>query len=179
MALDVTLLHAVNGYAVRHDAFEDPVREYSLLSEPLFLAALAALFLAGLRRAAVAALATSGLAVLLAHVAAMLWNRPRPFAVHDAHAFLSHAADSSFPSDHATAAFAIAVAVLLRHRAAGAVLVVAAAALAFARVAMGVHYPSDVAAGALLGTLSALALWTPPARALFERIPERVRLRPA
>jgi undecaprenyl-diphosphatase len=179
MALDASLLHALNGYAVRHDAFEDPVRDYSVASEPLFLAALAGLAVAGLRRAALAALASAGLAVLLAHVAAMVWNRPRPFVVHDAHAFLAHAADSSFPSDHATAAFAIAVAVLLRHRAIGAVLLAAAAMLAVARVAMGVHYPSDVTAGALLGTLSALALWTPPARRLLDRIPGRTRLRPA
>jgi undecaprenyl-diphosphatase len=33
-----------------------------------------------------------------------------------------------------------------------------------ARVAVGTHYPSDVIAGALIGTLAALFFWLPPIR---------------
>ena len=36
--------------------------------------------------------------------------------------------------------------------------------LAVARVAVGVHYPGDVVAGALLGTLCALFFWLPVVR---------------
>jgi membrane-associated phospholipid phosphatase len=57
----------------------------------------------------------------------------------------------SFPSAHATTSFAAAAAY---RRLVPARLVYAAAALfAFTRPYLGVHYPSDVAAGAVLGTL--------------------------
>ncbi len=53
---------------------------------------------------------------------------------------------------------------MLRNRRWGSVVLVLATVLAFARVAMGVHYPTDVLGGAALGTLSALALWLEPVR---------------
>ncbi|MGN6816789.1 MAG: phosphatase PAP2 family protein [Solirubrobacterales bacterium] len=78
--------------------------------------------------------------------------RARPFVAdpHGVHLFAGHAADPGFPSDHATAAFAIAVAIFLRKRAWGIFALVAATVLSVGRVALGVHYPSDVLAGAAL-----------------------------
>src|SRR6185436_6617170 len=84
--------------------------------------------------------------------------------------FVAHAADSGFPSDHATAAFAIAVAIMLRDRRWGAVALVFATVLAVGRVAMGVHYPSDVLGGAALGALCALLLWLAPVRRSLNRL---------
>jgi len=56
----------------------------------------------------------------------------------------------SFPSAHATTSFAAARA--YRGLAPTAALYVAAGAFALSRPYLGVHYPSDVAAGAVLGT---------------------------
>ena len=80
------------------------------------------------------------------------------------HQFTHHAADAGFPSDHATASFAIATAIVLRNRRWGIGALVLATLLSLTRVAIGVHYPSDVLAGAALGAASALALWQPPIR---------------
>jgi undecaprenyl-diphosphatase len=61
--------------------------------------------------------------------------------------------DPSFPSGHATGSFAVAAFVLMLNRAAGLWLLVLAFFIALSRVALGVHYPTDVAAGAALGTV--------------------------
>jgi undecaprenyl-diphosphatase len=70
--------------------------------------------------------------------------------------------DPSFPSGHAAGIFAFAGFVAMagvevvgsrrRHRTLTAGLFTLAAGVAASRVALGVHYPTDVAAGALLGT---------------------------
>ena len=101
-----------------------------------------------------------------------LVDRARPFVAdpHGVHLFASHAADPGFPSDHATAAFAIAVAIVLRKQAWGIFALVAATVLSIGRVALGVHYPSDVLAGAVLGSAAALVLWLPPLRTRIDRL---------
>lgn len=70
---------------------------------------------------------------------------------------------SSFPSGHAASAAAFATAVTMEYPALGIAVAPAAAAVAYSRVHTGVHWPSDVAAGVLLGTGVALATrrWWP------------------
>jgi undecaprenyl-diphosphatase len=118
------------------------------------------------RRIAVAAAASAAVALAIGAVLSHLVDRARPFVTDPGgvHQFAHHAADAGFPSDHATASFAIATAIVLRNRRWGIVALVLATLLALTRVAIGVHYPSDVLAGAALGAASALALWQPPIR---------------
>jgi undecaprenyl-diphosphatase len=181
--MDLSVLHALNGYLLHHDAVEDPLVFYVNLAEILFLAMLVLAFvLAGghrrieTRRAAVAAGLSAGLALAVAQVLTRIVDRPRPFVAHPAsvHLFAQHAADPGFPSDHATAAFAIGVALLLRNRRWGAIVLVAATVLAVGRVAIGVHYPTDVIGGAVLGTLAAMVLYWPPVRQLLNRLADLV-----
>lgn len=61
--------------------------------------------------------------------------------------------DPSFPSGHAAGTFAFAMFVFMTYRRAGLALAAAATLVASTRVALGVHYPSDVVAGALLGSM--------------------------
>jgi undecaprenyl-diphosphatase len=118
------------------------------------------------RHGVVAAGFSAALALGGAQIISHLWERPRPYVAHaaDAHLFIPASPDPSFPSDHATAAFAIAVALLLRHRRAGILALAMAVVVSVARVAVGTHYPSDVLGGALLGTAAALAFWHPSVR---------------
>lgn len=111
------------------------------------------------RLATASALASAALALLVNQVVSKIWDRPRPFVDHASLAvFASHSTDASFPSDHASAAFAIAVAVLLLHRRTGLAFLGLAAAISVARVFEGVHYPSDILAGAAIGTASAICV---------------------
>jgi len=64
---------------------------------------------------------------------------------------VQHGADNSFPSDHASVAFAVAFAVLALHRRFGLVLLLFAAAVANDRIFVGVHYP---VAGTAHGSLT-------------------------
>lgn len=172
--VDWSVLHALNNFMYQHDGVEDPLLFYVNASEALFIATLAIVFLAARgaahvawRRAAVAAVLSAGLGLAVGKVISELVDRARPFAAdpHGVHLFAAHAADPGFPSDHATAAFAIAVAILLRKRGWGIAALVLATVLSVGRVALGVHYPSDVIAGAALGSAAALTLWAPPLRA--------------
>jgi Membrane-associated phospholipid phosphatase len=88
-----------------------------------------------------------------AHLASMgvkrIVRRPRPAHVAP---LVRTAGRHSFPSSHATSAAAAAVA----YGALGAYVVVPfAAAMCVSRLVVGVHYPTDVAAGAALGAAAA------------------------
>lgn len=74
------------------------------------------------------------------------------------HVLIAHSPDGSFPSDHASAGFAIAVTLLLIHRRWGTIAIVGATVMCYARVFDGVHYPGDVVAGTLIGTAVALGV---------------------
>jgi undecaprenyl-diphosphatase len=177
--MDWSLLHALNDFTAVHDGLEDSLLFYVEASEALFVATLAVVFLCAhgvrrlaWRRATVAAVLSAGLALVIAKVISELVDRARPFVAdpHGVHLFAAHAPDPGFPSDHATAAFAIAVAILLRKRGWGIFALVAATVLAVGRVALGVHYPSDVLAGAALGAAAALVFWWAPLRVRIDAL---------
>jgi undecaprenyl-diphosphatase len=123
------------------------------------------------RRGAVAATAAAGLALLIAQPIANAIDRARPFVAHpsQSHLLVGRSTDPSFPSDHATGAFAIAVAIWLYDRTLGTVFVALAVLMSFARVYVGVHYPGDVVGGAILGAAVALLLRWSPLRRILER----------
>lgn len=97
---------------------------------------------------ALTAMALSSLAVLIINA---LFFRPRPFDGLDGVNLLFYQpTDSSFPSNSAAAAFAIASAVWCVNRRIGAALFAAAAVYGFSRVYVGVHYPADILGGVVI-----------------------------
>ena len=132
------------------------------------------------RRAAMRGVGSLVLASTAANlVAKQLVGRRRPVttAVPIARRLLRAPVTTSFPSGHAASAAAFATAVTLESPWLGAAAVPLAVAVAGSRVYTGVHYPSDVLAGAVLGAgMAALTLrWWPlrddaPARTAPARV---------
>jgi len=79
-------------------------------------------------------------------------NAPRPYEVFDIKPLIiKDTVGQSFPSKHVYSSFAIAMCWLSFSFALGAILVALAFCIACIRVVGGVHFPKDVAAGALIG----------------------------
>jgi undecaprenyl-diphosphatase len=97
------------------------------------------------------ALGAVGAAYLLNVAVKTVFRRRRPLLEH-LPALVRTPTELSFPSSHAAAAFAgaRAYAPLLPG---GRALYAVAAAMGLSRIYLGVHYPSDIAAGAALGTV--------------------------
>ncbi|MGO4275662.1 phosphatase PAP2 family protein, partial [Paenibacillus sp. TAF58] len=118
---------------------------------------------------------------ILAH----FFYRDRPFVTHNVIQLIAHPANASFPSDHATGAFVIAISIWIHRRKDGKLWLALAAGIAFSRVWTGVHYPSDVIGGAVIGIAAAvlihqlfkrssLALWLTKFIQGYEAIESRI-----
>ena len=103
--------------------------------------------------ACISGLSAAAVAMATNQVISHLWERPRPFAAHPVltHLLSAPSPDPSFPSDHAAVAFAIAFAVLAFSRRAGIVFLAFATLIGLSRISLGLHYPSDVVAGLVVG----------------------------
>ena len=81
-------------------------------------------------------------------------RRPRPCTVDPDFALLiARPTSSSFPSTHSAWSFAGAAAIFQNHRKAGLAAFALAALIAFSRMYLFVHFPTDILAGMVLGIL--------------------------
>ncbi|MFD6972028.1 bifunctional phosphatase PAP2/diacylglycerol kinase family protein [Streptomyces sp. NPDC059979] len=124
-------------------------------------AAIAVFGSAGARKAAVRGVASLALASATINTVGK-WSvrRPRPLldGVPPVRQLATQPQTTSFPSGHSASAFAFAAGVALESPGWGAAVAPVAASVAFSRVYTGVHYPSDVLAGAALGVAAAFVV---------------------
>ena len=110
---------------------------------------------------------TCGIALLVSYLLVFLSGqlvlktliaRPRPYHIDDTVALLVQSSDSSsFPSTHTGWSFAAATVIFMNHRKAGVAAIVFACAVAFTRLYLFVHFPTDVMCGAILGIICGYA----------------------
>jgi membrane-associated phospholipid phosphatase len=111
-----------------------------------------------LRRTAAEGVAAALLAAGITQIVNRLVGRPRPSADHPARQALPRQpVTPAFPSSHTAVAAAFTTAVARRHRVLGAALAPLALTLAYGRVRLRVHWPTDVLGGAALGVVTGRA----------------------
>jgi undecaprenyl-diphosphatase len=177
VTVDYRIYHAINQFVYLHAWLGRDLSALENWAVPVVAVATFALWLlarpGGRRKwklASACALGSAALALLINQAIGTIWHRQRPFAAHPAaHVWGSRSHDPSFPSDHASAAFAIAFAVLLFDQVVGSFFLAAAAVIGAGRVLIGAHYPLDVLGGCLVGLACALLL-SRVARPLIERL---------
>lgn len=81
--------------------------------------------------------------------------RERPFANGTVNLLVNQQPDSSFPSRHTITAFAVAQSIYLANRKTGIIAYAIALLVGVSRIYVGVHYPSDILGGIILGVLAA------------------------
>jgi undecaprenyl-diphosphatase len=118
------------------------------------------------RRHAIAMVVAVALSGLVVNGLKIVVDRPRPpehlSAVGvEVHAPIGVPPDRSFPSGHAQTAFGAAVYLSCLYPPAAPAFLLAAALVALSRIALGVHFPSDVVVGGAFGAVfsGAAFLW--------------------
>ena len=164
MAIDWTVFQWFNGLAGRWPALDTAVRlvmnDYALPTA-LVLSLLAVWFAGGSpavreqhQRAVFSAIGSMMLGNLVVKAMNLVLYRPRPFAFRTVTLLFYRPSDSSFPSNAASVGFSIATAVWLFNHRIGLLLYALATLFGLSRVVGGVHYPSDILGGALIGSMA-------------------------
>lgn len=159
--MDKLMMQSIRRYVGRSRLLDRTMMHIARYGPLWFFAVMGVMAVPGGRMERLAAL----LAVLAATVTrganglvGQLYFRARPFIKEGFTPLLKHRPSASFPSNHSACGFALAVSVWLLVPAVGAYMLVMAAILAVSRVYVGLHYPSDVTIGAVLGSVIALLI---------------------
>ncbi|WP_161134434.1 phosphatase PAP2 family protein [Schauerella aestuarii] len=157
--LEVWNLFAFKVFQGTPDAPAELVAAARLLTEfPVYLAVSLALYYVLTKRDA-----ACGVAIVLAEVIARLIEvmtnlyafHPRPFAAGFGPALVHHAANNSLPSSHATFVWTFAAIFAFRgHAALAAIMFGMGVLVAWARIFVGIHWPLDMVASAVVAAFS-------------------------
>ncbi|AFM41107.1 membrane-associated phospholipid phosphatase [Desulfosporosinus acidiphilus SJ4] len=168
-SFDLYIYHHINGLA-GHYSFVDRIMaffaQYALeLYVVLFLLAWFTLPKAeSMKRHALVVAGFSGVLALCFNVViGHVFFRPRPFVALPKGTFnqlIPHSLDTSFPSDHTSGSFGFAAGSWRKTQFwVRRTFTVLAFIVAFARIYTGVHWPTDVLAGMVIGIFSARLTW--------------------
>jgi undecaprenyl-diphosphatase len=161
---DVAATRLINGISGQSLAFDTAMIWISAAGIPVLVLAVACQWWTKSDRQGTRhILVQAGLAFFLGlgfnQIILLFVDRMRPYAAGISDLLIAPSSDPSFPSDHATAAFAIAVTFVVGIMPKRALWFgLAALTVAISRVYVGTHYAGDVLGGALTGAFAAVLL---------------------
>lgn len=159
---DLTITAAINSLAGKSPLLDTFFIHLTSFGVPLMIVAVAAQWWRRDDRPQVRhALVASGLTFLLGlalnQIILLFIHRMRPYDAGLTHLLLTPSADFSFPSDHATASFAILFAFFAHgFKRWGTAFAIAASLICFSRIFVGTHYFTDILGGMLTAVVAAL-----------------------
>jgi undecaprenyl-diphosphatase len=161
--MDYLIFQSINNWAGKHSLLDYLAVFCAEYLGYILVAVLIALFLKDRQKyqsliiKALSAVILSRL--LITEIIRFFYPKLRPFMAHnDVHLLLNHSTSPSFPSGHASFFFALSAIVYFWDKKIGSWFLAASCLIAFFRVFAGVHWPSDVLAGATVGIFSAWAI---------------------
>ena len=160
----LSVTRAINGMAGQNGLLDIVMIWTSAAGIPLLVLAVASQWwIKPDRQATRHVLVAAGLSFILGlainQIILLFVDRVRPYAAGVSELLIAPSLDPSFPSDHATAVFAIAATFALHKMPKRAIwFALAALAVAISRIYVGTHYASDVLGGAVSGTIAAILI---------------------
>lgn len=104
-------------------------------------------------------LGTLTISQIIVHSLKLIMSRERPYKIFDTlNTFGFNLKDYSFPSGHTTAAFSMATTIAMNMPRFTIVVFTLAVIVAISRIYLGVHFPTDVAAGMIIGLGTAIVV---------------------
>ena len=156
--MDLFIFQTVNQFALRWFWLDTLAIFFAQYFEYILLISLVFFLIKGFRRywpmLIQAFLAVILSRLVIVEIIRFFWGRPRPFLENNINLLLTHSATSSFPSGHAAFYFALATAVYFYNKKSGLFFFLAAFLISFFRVFAGLHWPSDILTGAIVGIFS-------------------------
>ncbi|MFC1590768.1 phosphatase PAP2 family protein [Candidatus Omnitrophota bacterium] len=173
--IDIALFHIVNR-DLANPAFDTVMPWITALGNgrSVFFIAIGVYFLVKKRAKIAGFVIIAGISAshYIAYYFKNLFGLPRPYEILQGARVLVDSSGFAFPSGHTTMAFTAAF-IINAFVKKPLMIYAVAAAVGFSRVYLGVHFPSDVASGMLLGTLIGYILVTGAGKAgAFDNIRE-------
>jgi undecaprenyl-diphosphatase len=162
--LDILLTQSINGLSGHVVLLDMAMETVTQIGVPLLILAVVASWWVGSnargdRHVAVASALSFVIGLALNQLVLLMIHRVRPYDAGVTHLLIAHSADPSFPSDHATASFAVVFSYLLAGRLRKAFwFFLVALLIVFSRIYVGTHYATDILGGAATAFVGAAAV---------------------
>lgn len=164
MIIDVDIFNFINGFAGKWPLLDNIAIFCAVWLGYVLLICLVLFLFSDFRRywrmVSEALFAALFVRFVLAKAFYLLFFRYRPFVLYEkTHLLLPfNSGMTSFPSGHASFYFALSTIIYGYHKKAGTLFFIGSSLISLSRVFMGIHWPSDILAGAILGILMGLVL---------------------
>jgi len=109
------------------------------------------------------------LSLIISYGISSLFYAPRPFVKQNFMPLIPHSANSSFPSHHASAGFALSSSTYYTNTVLGVVSAAIALLMSIGRIYAGLHSPADIIAGVIIGALCAMAAYSKTTEKLLKK----------